>query len=296
MAEKVQVRKRPAAAANAADMSTGLQLVVAEAPPSDKRRRNSLKFSRQLLECTICCMDVESGDAVRLGCSHGWYCRGCLERYAQARLNEGAVDVSCPDCREPVPDCDLKKILPQDVILRFHARSISRAVAASSNLFTCPTPNCGMCFELDEGDDAHLRQCLKCWKGSCLRCGAQPYHVGLSCTEHAAKMARIKQKPQASDASLWRWMRRTGTVQCPVCKMGVSKEDLASQQTQRKECHKMFCRGCMTKFCFKCLAIFTDDYSCRCSIQAHGFVNPLNGRRVEHAKVKVARRRGAAGA
>jgi len=288
----VQVRKRPAAAVGPTDAALRRSVGL-----DGKRRRCSLKFSRQSIECSLCCMDVEPGDAVCLSCSHGWYCRGCLERYAQARLNEGAVDCSCPECREPVPDHVLKKILPEDVIVRFHARSISRAVASSSNLHTCPTPNCGVCFEIDEGDDFHLRKCIKCKKGSCLRCGAQPYHNGLTCQEHAAKMAKArgKVKVQASDVSLWRWMRRTGTVQCPQCKMGVSKEDLASQQTQRKECHKMMCRGCMTKFCFKCLTILTDEYSCRCSIQEHGFVNPFTGRRINHLKAKAVRR-AAAGA
>jgi hypothetical protein len=79
-------------------------------------------------------------------------------------------------------------------------------------------------------------------------------------------------------------MRRTGTVQCPKCRMGVSKEHLASQQTQRKECHKMMCLGCMTKFCFKCRAILTDTYTCGCSINAHRFVNPLTGKSLQHLR------------
>jgi len=131
-----------------------------------------------------------------------------------------------------------------------------------------------------------LRNCPNCKMESCLRCGVQPYHKGLSCEAHAAKRGSGKQGTKASDASLMRWMKRTGTKQCPQCKMGVSKEDIAAQGTQRKECHKMMCRGCMTKFCFKCLAILTDSYNCGCSIERHGFVNPLTLRRNEHMKLK----------
>lgn len=254
-----------------------------------KQRRQSLRFSKQPEECTICCSDVSCGEAVRLACSHGWYCRSCLERYAQARLAEGALDVACPDCREPIPDHDLKKIFPnQDVINRFHERSITRAVASSSNLHPCPTAGCNMCFEIEDGD-YWLRHCPQCKKGGCLACGVSPYHHGASCEEHAAKLARAKQGNKAPDAALMRWMRRTGTKQCPQCKMGVSKEDLASQGTQRKECHKMMCRHCDTKFCFKCLAILTDTYNCGCSIERHGFFNPKTLRRNEHLKQKVAR-------
>jgi hypothetical protein len=205
-----------------------------------------------------------------------------VRSYAMARLSEGAVDVACPDCREPIPDYDLRSVLTQDIINRFHERSISRALASSANLHACPTPDCGMCFEVEDGDDYHLRRCSKCHKGSCLRCGVQPYHHGLTCQEHAA--LKSTKGSAASDLSLWRWMRRTGSVQCPQCRMGVSKEDLTSQRTQRRECHKMVCRGCMTKFCFKCKAILTDSYTCGCSINAHQFVNPLTGRALKHLK------------
>jgi len=154
-----------------------------------------------------------------------------------------------------------------------------------------------MCFAIEDGD-YWLRGCPQCKKECCLRCGVQPYHHGLSCQAHAAKLGSRKHGTKASDASLMRWMRKTGTKQCPQCKMGVSKEDLAAQGTQRKECHKMMCRGCMTKFCFKCLSILTDNYNCGCSIERHGFCNPLTGRRNEHLKQKVvkARRSRAGGA
>merc|ERR1711879_520911 len=76
---------------------------------------------------------------------------------------------------------------------------------------------------------------------------------------------------------------------CPSCSMAVTKEDLANQNTQRSECHKMLCRHCGTRFCFKCLALLTDEYTCGCSIDAHGFVNPHNGRRIEHFRSKVAK-------
>jgi len=261
----------------------------------DRTRRRQLRWNWQPVECTLCCTEVEEGrGAVQLACSHGWYCCDCVDRYAQARLAEGAVDVSCPDCREPIPDHDLKSIVKKDVIMRFHDRSISRAVASSSNLHTCPTAGCNMCFAIEDGD-YWLRQCPKCKKEACLRCGVQPYHKGLSCQAYAAKMGSRKQGSKASDASLMRWMRRTGTKQCPQCKAGVSKEDLTAQGTQRKECHKMMCRECKTKFCFKCLAILTDTYNCGCSNERHGFYNPLTKKRNEHLK-KVARRSSAGGA
>merc|ERR1719478_201941 len=66
--------------------------------------------------------------------------------------------------------------------------------------------------------------------------------------------------------------------------MAVTKLNLESQDTQYKECHKMMCRNCNTRFCFKCLKILTDTFTCGCSIDLHGFVDPRTGKRLEHLR------------
>jgi len=71
--------------------------------------------------------------------------------------------------------------------------------------------------------------------------------------------------------------------------MAVSKQNLDKQQSQYQECHKMICRNCNTKFCFKCTKVLTDTFNCGCSINAHGFVNPFSGKRMEHITKKVGR-------
>lgn len=260
----------------------GKRRPLCEVPTPNSRPHASLRVSQKVEVCTICYSDAPPAQAVRLSCRHGWYCLHCMKMHADARLNVGDVCVPCPECREPIQDFCLKEILSNDVIDGFHKRSVNQAVASSSNLFTCPTPNCDMCVEVEEGEEPWLKKCPKCKKGSCLRCGAQPYHKGLSCQMHA-----LQTRSSANDSaekSLRRWMRRTGTKQCPQCKMGVTKEDLENQNTQRSECHKMLCRHCGTQFCFKCLALLTSTYTCGCAIDAHGFINPITGRRVQHLR------------
>merc|ERR1719326_1238835 len=78
------------------------------------------------------------------------------------------------------------------------------------------------------------------------------------------------------------WIKETGTKQCPTCRMAVSKLNLGNQGTQYSECHKMYCRNRNTKFCFKCLFVFTDTASCKCTRVDHGFVDWKTGKRVEH--------------
>lgn len=219
---------------------------------------------------------------MRLCCSHGWYCEYCMRKHADARLAVGDVLVPCPECREPVQESSLKQFLRDDVVARFHARSIQKAIASSSNLFTCPTANCDMCVELEEGEEAWLKKCPMCKKGSCLRCGAQPYHKGISCQMHALRSRTTETK--GADIKLRNWMRKTGTKQCPGCKMGVSKDDLKNQNSQKAECHKMLCRNCGVKFCYKCLAFLSNAYTCGCSMDRHGFFNPVTKKMVTHLR------------
>merc|ERR1719446_1052609 len=79
-------------------------------------------------------------------------------------------------------------------------------------------------------------------------------------------------------------MEATGTRQCPKCRIGISKHSLHEQHTQRRECHKMLCRNCGTRFCFKCLAVLTDAFTCGCSKNKHGFIDPYSGEVIGHLK------------
>lgn len=248
--------------------------------------RKSMLFNKQAVVCSICYEDVGTNLAVRFSCRHGWYCEQCVRLHAESCLRMGSSQMQCPECRETVQEHHLRQLLPKAVLESMHARSLEQAVASCSNLFACPTPDCTMRVSVEDGEEPRLDDCPKCHKSSCLRCGAQPYHQGLTCQQHAARQARKSGKSASKDDSgLYKWMLKTGTQQCPQCKIPISKENLQSQRTQYKECHKMMCRNCNTKFCFKCLRILTDNISCGCSINEHGFVDPRTGKRIAHFNV-----------
>jgi len=239
-----------------------------------------MRFNSDVETCSICCSeDVAPQGAVRLSCQHGWYCSSCMTKFAQARLELGAVHVPCPQCGETVAEHDLRRLLPKEVLDKLLDRSLEQAVSCQADLCACPTPSCPMRVALEDGETGRLK-CPLCKKTSCVRCGAQPYHRGLSCEKHAERMR--KRGGKEDEESLLRWMQETGTKQCPTCRMAVTKQNLEKQLTQRSECHKMMCRNCSTKFCFKCLAVLTAGFTCGCTIDAHGFVNPTTGRRVSH--------------
>lgn len=236
--------------------------------------------------CKICFCDTPAWRSVCLGCGHGWYCASCMQRHAEARLDMGASNICCPECTTPLPERDLRKLLPTQIIDRMLARSLEQAVSSAADIWACPTPNCPMRVALEDGELARLK-CSLCRNTSCLKCGQQPYHRGLTCEENAERLkAKSKANKNAIQAeeSLMQWMQETGTKQCPTCRMGVTKQNLGCQNTQYSECHKMVCRNCNTRFCFKCLSVLSDSFTCGCTIDAHGFIDPVTGKRVEHLR------------
>lgn len=242
-----------------------------------------MRFSSSAETCAVCCDDTVPGAAVKLGCNHGWYCPECVTRFVEARLDTGiAGDVPCPDCAAKIPECDLVKVLPKKTIFRLHARSIEKkAVAGGAEMRSCPTPNCKMRQTIAEGASGRLT-CLLCAEESCWLCGVQPYHDGLTCEKYAERQ-RIRGGSKDMD-DLFKWMEETGTRQCPKCGMATTKENLAKQSEQRAECHKMLCMNCGTRFCFKCCAVLTDTYTCKCSSNKHGFIDPRTGEVLGHLK------------
>merc|ERR1712216_295449 len=60
---------------------------------------------------------------------------------------------------------------------------------------------------------------------------------------------------------------------CPACGAGVQKES--------ETCHKMICRTCRAKFCFRCLHRL-EYFNCGCTGAEHRFIDPVNGEIVAH--------------
>ena len=70
-----------------------------------------------------------------------------------------------------------------------------------------------------------------------------------------------------------RTLARLGLKQCPRCGEGLQKES--------ETCHKMICRTCRARFCFRCLARL-EYFNCGCTGAEHNFVDPLDGRILTH--------------
>eukprot|EP00930_Biecheleria_cincta_P028749 TRINITY_DN20044_c0_g1_i1.p1 TRINITY_DN20044_c0_g1~~TRINITY_DN20044_c0_g1_i1.p1 ORF type:complete len:469 (-),score=87.24 TRINITY_DN20044_c0_g1_i1:247-1653(-) len=245
-----------------------------------------LELNSDDVDCSICCCPAELREAVRLQpCGHGWYCITCVQRTVDAKLEDGIClsSLTClePSCGYQLTERVLRALLTRAQIDCLHRRDLEAAVASSSDLRPCPTPDCPNRVALEDGTEPRLL-CSFCGKEHCLLCSASPYHEGKSCEEHLAEVrASSAAGGEDNEEQFVQWMREVGAKQCPTCQMVVTKQNLEQQATQNAECHKMICRGCMTKFCFNCRAILTDS-SCGCTPANHGFIDPVTGGFVSH--------------
>ena len=69
---------------------------------------------------------------------------------------------------------------------RLIQRSVEQAVGEDNSIVCCPSPDCPNQVWLGEGDLPRL-VCEVCWEESCVRCGASPFHFGLSCEEEVRR-------------------------------------------------------------------------------------------------------------
>mmetsp|Transcript_344 Transcript_344/g.606 ORF Transcript_344/g.606 Transcript_344/m.606 type:complete len:394 (+) Transcript_344:99-1280(+) len=245
----------------------------------EQGQNSQLKTNDKSEQCSICIETFGRGEAAKLlPCQHGWYCFDCLRRAADVKIANGATlgAICCPACNLELSEVVLRALLGTEQMDKLHRQSVEAAVAASSELRPCPTPDCPNRVALEDGMTPRL-QCEMCGKEHCLLCSASPYHTGKSCQEHLAET-----QGQSSEADLRKWMSKVGAKQCPKCKMVVTKQSMKDQATQASECHKMICRACRTRFCFGCLTILTESSTCGCTPDNHGFIDPDTGAFVQH--------------
>lgn len=258
------------------------------------QQEHLMRFNSVGETCAVCVEDLPAEKLVKLGCGHGWYCLECMNRFVESRVQDGnAGAIPCPDCGDPIPEKDLVVVLPKTTIFKLHARSIEKTAVASGGVIrSCPTPNCPMRQTFKDGQSGCF-MCPMCSNESCWLCSVTPYHEGKTCEQYARRQR--KRGLNKDDESFFEWMEATGTRQCPKCQMATTKENLERQTEQRSECHKMLCRNCGTKFCFKCLAILTDTYTCGCTKNKHGFIDPHTGEIVKHLQRGKAKAKAKAG-
>ena len=207
--------------------------------------------------------------------------KACLPCYTQwvKSCDEDGKDPTCMGCKKPLLDGAIRQILG-DVE---HAARCDRLLQRAQGFVQCPTPDCGMLYELDE--EAQQRErfttCIRCNKRVSFGGAAAAAErdnvlaqlaaqaAGSSSAEGKDKKVEIsvcssdeeEEAEKAAAEAEAALRRRPNYKTCPGCKNLIEKDPTT--------CHKFKCR-CGYQFCWNCGKPAVDGvYQCKCTPSNH---------------------------
>ena len=189
-------------------------------------------------------------------------CRICADGYlgplltqsinnVKKKIQSEATVVQCPgtyhgnhrnQCRHKLSIRDLEfnydSPLVTDVLRLVH-------VIEDENLSLCPTRDCPNIIRTHPQDPILHTCCDMCLTTWCRHCMVQPYHEGVSCLEHEAKLG------ETDNGKLVAKMLAEGSLKlCPRCKAPTTKQRDA--EGNYVGCNKVVCTSCHVKWCWLC--------------------------------------------
>ena len=239
----------------------------------DVRKKSNAASESHLIKCPICedGFSVGSSEVVYLESCEHVFCRNCIKRYIDARVEQGeTTHILCPYAKmnkaaggcgnmKGLTQNELRNIIGGESYAALDRRALERVVAIDPSLHLCTTSDCPYVVSWSGPEDGVPRvDCPVCCTSRCLVCGVSPYHTGRICAPVSDQndMDFIN-SPYAS----------SNIKRCRRCGVGIIK-DLG--------CHKVMCR-CGYRFCWEC---GSENAQCQCTPANHGFIDNVTGRAV----------------
>lgn len=211
---------------------------------------------KDLLECPLCLFELPCLCFPELSsCTHR-ACYNCLQQYLKIEITESRVNISCPECTEPIHPSDIRMILNDEVLLaKYESFMLRRVLVTEPDARWCPAPDCGYAVI--------ARGCASCPKLKCERPGCNTYfcyhckqewHPNQTCDAARAQRAHHSANPRSASVSFSQdSIIQTGDdiKPCPCCKVLIIKMDDGS-------CNHMTCSVCGTEFCWLCMKEISD--------------------------------------
>jgi len=258
--------------------STKSCLVIASpnSLPHDHEKSINIRWELELnllhpdkeIECPFCMEIVKKQQAMILNCSH-ILCINCARKWIESEMSEKTeFFVKCPfSCGSSFSYKEMEAILDPEKFALFQRRVLELSVALDPSLHFCRTPNCIyiVSWESEAENGIPRLDCPICKKTSCILCGLEPYHKGMTCEEAVEYWNTQEQINHQNEVRSLAYLREMDMKHCRRCRAGVLKDS---------GCDKMMCR-CGYKFCFRCGA---ENAVCRCTPSYHLFWNNVAGR------------------
>ena len=129
----------------------------------------------ELIECPVCCEEVEPKDFMCIEeCGHG-LCRECYQAYLESKLAEGVecVKATCSDeeCMLILPDAIWKSLLPEKQYKRYQYFMFKSYVEINPRSRYCPGRGCSKIVELKKVGLKNIDViCEFCKEDFCFNC------------------------------------------------------------------------------------------------------------------------------
>lgn len=207
------------------------------------------------LECPLCLLELPLDCFPSLTtCSHR-ACHSCLQQYLKIEISESRINISCPECTEPIHPNDIKAILAdENYITKYENFMLRRVLVTEPDARWCPAPDCDYVVIASGCASCPKLRCCRpgCETSFCYHC-KQEWHPNLTCDSarimrnkdqqlHQSYRARLSSLTSSHDSI----RPRDDVKPCPSCRVSIIKIDDGS-------CNHMTCSVCGAEFCWLCM-------------------------------------------
>ncbi|RWS31630.1 E3 ubiquitin-protein ligase RNF19B-like protein [Leptotrombidium deliense] len=221
-------------------------------------RYSSALESVCVMECPLCLLQLPIEYFPELAtCSHR-ACYDCMQKYLKIEICESRVNITCPECTEPIHPNDIRAILNDEKLMsKYESFMLRRVLVAEPDARWCPAPDCGYVVVAAGCASCPELKCGRagCGTSFCYHC-KQEWHPNQTCDAARAQRNHsmpFSQNPMTSSLTFSRdsITQRDDIKPCPCCKVLVIKMDDGS-------CNHMTCCVCGTEFCWLCMKEISD--------------------------------------
>ena len=185
-------------------------------------------------ECPVCLCDVDAQYYTLTACKHT-YCRSCIRENVQTSVKNTLFPIVCTEekCGTEVSMRDILTFTKGNTKKQLVKFAFEK-YASDNDINVCKDTKCsGICRPL-QLTNKNLIRCSMCGKNHCPECRALN-HPRLTCDQAAQNIFDIEE---------WMAGDELNRKRCPVCKIGIQKND---------GCNQMMCLNCKTYMCWKCM-------------------------------------------
>lgn len=229
--------------------SSSVQEATAPSLASSNNSQGGDVSSGPLRECPLCLAEAGLDQFPHLrNCSH-LFCVLCLQQYVRIEIQDGRINLKCPQCTEIMHPNDIESLVGSDsnLLTLYESLMLRRVLAADPDTRWCPAPNCTYAVVASGCASCPKISCEKdgCNASFCYHCKAD-WHPNQTCD-----MARAQRKTARTTSVSNESGGGSELKVCPRCSVLIVKMDDGS-------CNHMTCAVCGSEFCWLCMKEISD--------------------------------------